>query len=292
MMNFFQITPTELHLNGPNVGFSSVPLDAQATIAGVATFTAIGTASFPYNTVDGSFSFDWYFDGTKARDSSGFTGGGFANLTRLRYIFDIDTDGPLGISTFTVSGLTQDDNDKKVYVIANYIPGPDENIIDYPAESKGSADSRDFSGSTGAVLVTPPQIVINKQPETSVVGSGNTTTFKVEAQMNNGVKSGLSYQWYVDGKPETDRATTIDRAAICISVIDESSPGAQIIADGWTNFRAAHPNRPFFLLQPSGYTPDRLKIPDSYTNDPLAYAPQTVNRDNGNANQTSDWFEM
>ncbi len=87
-MNIFQIIPTELHLNGPNVGFSSVPLNASATITGVATFVAISTATFPYNNVNGSFTFDWYFDGENIKDT----------------VFDptsnasIDTDATAGIS--------------------------------------------------------------------------------------------------------------------------------------------------------------------------------------------------
>ena len=80
--------------------------------------------------------------------------------------------------------------------------------------------------------------------------------------------------------------------AVCISVIDESSPSAQTISSDWNNFRSAYPNRPFWLLQPTGRPVSALKVPSSYTNDPIAYAPQTVNRDNGRVNQASDWFTM
>ncbi len=67
MMNFFQVTPTELHLNGPNVGFSSVPQDVRAS-SGIASFVAIGTATFPYNNTNGDFSFQWYFDDNEVFD--------------------------------------------------------------------------------------------------------------------------------------------------------------------------------------------------------------------------------
>jgi len=70
MINLFQVIPTELHLNGPNVGFSSVPLDATATIEGSATFVAISTVTFPYNNVDGTFAFYWYFDDENIKDIS------------------------------------------------------------------------------------------------------------------------------------------------------------------------------------------------------------------------------
>lgn len=80
--------------------------------------------------------------------------------------------------------------------------------------------------------------------------------------------------------------------AVCISVIDESSPSAGTISSDWNNFRSAWPNRPFWLLQPTGRPVSALKVPSAYTNDPIAYAPQTVNRDNGRVNQASDWFTM
>ena len=105
MMNFFQNIPTELHLNGPNVGFSSVPLDTNATITGVATFTAIGTASFPYNNTGGSYSFDWYFDGKLTKDTA-------IDSTSNA---SIETNGALGISTITINGITGDDDKKKVF---------------------------------------------------------------------------------------------------------------------------------------------------------------------------------
>lgn len=183
MMNFFQITPTELHLNGPNVGFSSVPLDASAAITGVATFTAIGTASFPYNNVNGSYKFDWYYDGVNIKDTADDSN---SNAT-------IETDGVLGISTLTISGLTGSDNKKKVYVITDYIQGPDESIIDYPGEGIGK------STSIQATLTAPPSILITKQPKSAIVGSGNTVTFDIEAEI---VPDGgtIRYQWQLDNE--------------------------------------------------------------------------------------------
>lgn len=196
MMNFFQNIPTELHLNGPNVGFSSVPLDANANIAGVATFTAIGTASFPYNNVNGSFSFDWYFDGKIIKDT-------FLDSTSNA---SIETNGSLGITTMTLSGITGDDDQKKVYVVANYIPGPDESIIDYPGESKGSGDSRDTGDA--AVLSSPPTLVITKQPKSSLIGSGNTAVFEVEAAISPTGPGDISYQWSLEGETLTDGTTS------------------------------------------------------------------------------------
>ena len=182
MMNVFQVIPTELHLNGPNVGFSSVPLDASASITGVATFVAISTASFPYNNVNGSFTFDWYFDNQNIKDIS---------VDGDSRAF-IDTDVALGISTITISGIDGNDDGKSIFVITNYIPGPDENIIDYPAEGIGKSTSRT------ATLTAPPSIEISKQPTSVVIGSGNTATFEVEASVIPG-GGNITYQWQLEG---------------------------------------------------------------------------------------------
>ena len=179
-MNFFQVTPTELHLNGPNVGFSSVPLDANATVTGVATFVAIGTATFPYNNTNGTLSYQWYFDGNEILDTSVNSNSNAAIGTNS------------GISTLTLSGITGDDNNKKIFSVVTYVPGPDEAIIDYPGEGIGK------STSSSATLTSPPFIVVSKQPTSVVIGSGNTASFEVVASVDPGNKN-INYQWNLEG---------------------------------------------------------------------------------------------
>ena len=180
MMNFFQVTPTELHLNGPNVGFSSVPLDANATATGVATFVAIGTATFPYNNVNGTLSYQWYYDDNEILDTSVDSSSNAA----------IDTNS--GISTLTLSGITGNDNNKKIFSVVTYVPGPDEAIIDYPGEGIGR------STSSSATLTSPPTIVVSKQPTSVVIGGGNTASFEVEASVIPG-GGNIDYQWNLEG---------------------------------------------------------------------------------------------
>lgn len=219
-MNFFQNIPTELHLNGPNVGFSSVPQNANATITGVATFTAIGTASFPYNNVNGSFSFDWYFDGKLTKDTA-------IDPTSSA---SVETNGVLGISTITINGITGDDDKKKVFAIVNYVPGPDESIIDYPGEGRGKADSRDDQGTAVAVLTAPPRIQITKQPASSVIGSGNTATFEVEAVIAPG-GGNVTYQWQLEGENLTN-GTTSRR----VQSSGDEFPTMEVTSDAGDNF--------------------------------------------------------
>ena len=227
MMNFFQNIPTELHLNGPNVGFSSLPIDASATITGVATFTAIGTASFPYNNVGGSFSFDWYFDDQIIQDT-------FVDPNSNASIV---TDGSLGISTITISGLTGSDDKKKVYAVVNYVPGPDENIVDYPGEGKGRAISRDQQTAT---LTAPPTIVIRRQPNSVNIGSGNTATFSVDAfisrnlqplQINAQSIPELSYRWQLEGQDLSNG--TISRS---VQNSDSEFPTMTVTSDAGDDF--------------------------------------------------------
>jgi hypothetical protein len=79
----------------------------------------------------------------------------------------------------------------------------------------------------------------------------------------------------------------------CISVIDESAnSSAQSVFDNdWSSFRTNHPDREFWLLDPGGGTAT-LQVPTAYTNDPLAYGPITVNRDEGVVANRSDWFAI
>lgn len=220
MMNFFQNIPTELHLNGPNVGFSSVPLDASATITGVATFTAIGTASFPYNNTGGSYSFDWYYDGKLTKDTA-------IDPTSSA---SIETNDALGISTITLNGITGDDDKKKVFAIVNYVPGPDESIVDYPGEGKGRADSRDDQGTAVAVLTAPPRIQITKQPASSVIGSGNTATFEVEAVIAPG-GGNITYQWQLEGENLTNGTTSRT-----VQSSGDEFPTMEVTSDAGDNF--------------------------------------------------------
>ena len=80
--------------------------------------------------------------------------------------------------------------------------------------------------------------------------------------------------------------------AICISVIDESSPSASIIRADWLDFRSNYPNREFWLLGPLTSYNGSPREPAEYTADPLANGPVPVSVDNGNTSIRSDWFDI
>ena len=83
---------------------------------------------------------------------------------------------------------------------------------------------------------------------------------------------------------------------VCITVIDESSPSAETTRADWLSFRSTFSQRRFYLLDPGGgggFGPNNNnRIPPEFINDPLAFGPIAVARDNGNVGARSDWFTI
>jgi len=78
----------------------------------------------------------------------------------------------------------------------------------------------------------------------------------------------------------------------CISVIDEVSVANFQITSSWESFRTQYANRSFCLLDvPSTLSNDIIFRPPSFYTDPLTTY-SVVNRDNGNINLSSDWFDI
>ena len=191
-MNFFQIIPTELHLNGPNVGFSSIPQDTTGSSVGVATFTGIATANFPYNITNGSFKFQWYINDNEILDTS------LDSTSNASIVSTNDT------SVFTLNGITSDLDKSKVYAKATYVIGADEQIIDYPGEGIGSS----VSSGTPAILTAFPSIIINEQPVGRLIGSGNTADFSIKASIEPSSNISIDYQWQLEGENLSDGTST------------------------------------------------------------------------------------
>jgi hypothetical protein len=81
-------------------------------------------------------------------------------------------------------------------------------------------------------------------------------------------------------------------SAICISVIDESSPSAKSQQADWDLFRKNYPQRKFYLLDPGGRSGFKKKIPAGFNSNNNAFGPIAVNRDDGNTSRISDWFSI
>ena len=78
----------------------------------------------------------------------------------------------------------------------------------------------------------------------------------------------------------------------CITVIDEAenSVSSQLILSDWNNFRLVYPNRIFYILDPGGGSFGY--IPPTFANDPQAFGPIAVNRDEGVVANASNWFNI
>jgi hypothetical protein len=77
------------------------------------------------------------------------------------------------------------------------------------------------------------------------------------------------------------------RYVVCISVIDEDSSNEFFRDDDWAAFRAAWPDRKFFLLKPSPQ-PVPLLTPAGWD----GTGPINVARDGGNAGEATDWYDV
>lgn len=77
------------------------------------------------------------------------------------------------------------------------------------------------------------------------------------------------------------------RYVLCISVIDEDDSNFNRNQD-WATFRAAWPDRKFFLLQPRNPFYDSLQLPAGWD----GVGPIIVARDEGNAANASNWYDL
>jgi hypothetical protein len=300
---------TTLDLNGPFLSFTTQPVGVSSagvgvgsTGGGTATFVGIATATFttvdgtPTNpaTNTGSIAYQWYEEGVGALSNSTYVTG-------------------TATTTLTLSNLiTPTDNQRKFYVEADYIPSAYQSsspVTAGTARSTGNAINEPLNSNTATVTVFP-LITITSQPGVATVTEGFPVNFSVDAVLSDSTFGSLSYQWQFNNQNLSDNALiqgssgktlTITSSPpyagavdgiighpVCISVIDESSPSAEVTRTDWLSFRGNYPNRNFWLLQP-GKTKSELKIPTEYETDSKAFY-RSVNRDNGNISNRSNWF--
>jgi hypothetical protein len=302
---------TTLDLNGPFLSFTTQPVGVSSagvgvgsTGGGTATFVGIATATFttvdgtPTNpaTNTGSIAYQWYEEGVGALSDSTYVTG-------------------TATTTLTLSNLiTPTDNQRKFYVEVDYIPSAYQSsspVTAGTARSTGNAINEPLNSNTASVTVFP-LITITSQPGVATVTEGFPVNFSVDAVLSDSTFGSLSYQWQFNNQNLSDNALiqgssgktlTITASPpyagavdgiighpVCISVIDESSPSAEVTRTDWLSFRGNYPNRNFWLLQPAGErTKSELKIPTEYETDSKAFY-RSVNRDNGNSSNRSNWF--
>lgn len=136
-------------------------------------------------------------------------------------------------------------------------------------------------------IAVSPKWLNGVAPTSGDPNSINSYTFNIIKTSSSTYTVFANVAMYSDTVPVPTSSTRT-----CIAVIDECSVSAATISSDWTTFRTTWPQRPFYLLQPGGPSYGSLKQPASFTADPLAYGPITVNRDNGNPAQASDWYTI
>lgn len=280
--------PTTLKLDGPSLGYLEQVKNAEQDVTGVVTFSGIATATYPSDNVEGTFDFKWYLDDAEL------------NISMTSPDVSIVSVGNSSILTLNNIPLSNDNS--RVYLKTDYVP----------VTGEGNANNQPLQSDTGLIsLVTNIQILT--QPVTQTVASGDDVDYSVVAQLENGEKTGLQYQWYFDGSVKNDSSVagftysgtntdtvniavneniTTGGPAICVSVLGLTLESQSTIDSDWNDFRSNYSQRPFYLLKPTQSDISLLKIPSSYTSDNLAYSPQNINLDSGDPNQISDWYTM
>ena len=296
---------TTLDLNGPILSFIQQPQSRTVGNSLSTTFVGIATAAFPTQSPSnpslstGTLSYRWYAQGFGPLTDGLFLGATLSGTAS---------------TTLTVSNAASPDtNQTNFFLSVDYTPSAYSQPIGSAVTvgtARSTANALNASLSSNiAILTVNPFITIIEQPQDATVVANSKANFSVNAKLSDDRFGSLSYQWQLNNENLSDQTlvqgsrqpnlivTTspsliqpVLSAPVCISVIDESSPTASTIRTDWLSFRANHPNRIFWLLQP-GRTKTDLKIPAEYEADSRANYSQ-VARDNGNTSLRSDWFAI
>jgi len=182
----FRDISTELDLNGPYLTFSTQPSDQSADTGDSISYTGIATNSYgisgtPENI--GTVTYQWYETGVGALSDGGVISGATTN-------------------TLTFSSVTAGTDDSRTfYLQAEFTPA----VVDY--ESGHAVEDPATSNTVGMTIT--PGIEIVAQPVSAQASTNVEQTFTVDAKLTNGSRTGLSYQWYVDGVAETNRTKEV-----------------------------------------------------------------------------------
>ena len=215
--------------------------------------TLVGIATaLPVGT--GSISYQWYESGYgPISTSSTITG--------------------TATTTLTLTELNYNDDGREFYLQASYDASAYGTglITAGTARSTGNALNAPLNSDT-AKLSIGPYIVILQQPVSSTTTINNDARFNVLASIGSSTGAGVP--------------------SPCIAVIDESSPDQVVINQDWVDFREKWPSRAlniFRVARAGGERWGGVKIPST---PPTDYLVTNVKRDNGDVNNTSDWFNL
>ena len=202
MLNFGN-RQTTLDLNGPVLSILQQPSDVSIVNAGVATFVAIGTATFPVQVPanepsnTGILTQRWYVDGF----------GPLSDGVSSTYGFSVTGSAT---TTLTISNATGPANGLNIFMRPDYIHSAYSQPVGTPvtvgtARSTGNGNNEPFD-SSNVVLTVFPTLTIITQPTDATVPAGTIAIFTVEVEVSD--NTSVSYQWYMDGEPLSDDENT------------------------------------------------------------------------------------
>ena len=202
MLNFGN-RQTTLDLNGPILSILQQPTDVSIVNAGVATFVAIGTASFPVQVPanepsnTGILTQRWYVDGF----------GPLSDGVSATYGFSVTGSAT---TTLTISNATGPANGLNIFMRPDYIHSAYSQPVGTAvtvgtARSTGNGNNEPFD-SSNAVLTVFPTLTITNQPTSSTVPAGTIAIFTIEVEVSD--DTAVSYQWYADDEPLSDDENT------------------------------------------------------------------------------------
>ena len=177
--NIWNEIGTTLDLNGPILSFSEQPTGATgigttagATGGGSVSFTGIATG---VSAGTGYISYQWYeVDVGKLSDDT--------------YITGTSSTAVVGSGvTLTLSNLvTPRDNQRKFYVVADYVPSAYQQDQLGIAKSTGNAWNEPLTSGIGTVTVTPLIEIVAQPPQGIQRYVNNNATISVNADLTDG----------------------------------------------------------------------------------------------------------
>lgn len=186
----FRTFQTSLDLNGPILSFSEDPSASNATLAGVATFIGIATASFTNNenaTNSGTISYQWYEGSTALEDGANISGS--------------------GTTTLTLSNLVSpDDNGRSFYLQATYNASAYGTVG--AAKSTGNAVNSPLSSDSATVTVFPT-ISFTTQPDNTTAAIDELAEIRAIPALSDSTFGPIVQNWTRNGTTLSDQGSPV-----------------------------------------------------------------------------------
>lgn len=226
--NFYRDVPTRLDLNGPILSIASHPSASVQCNGGTATFTGLGTATYPTQSPanpavnTGPLSYQWYRVGYGALSNG--------PLVDPNATLPIDEPARAGLGTTSayVSGATTPtltisnvlspaEHNTQYYFTVTHTPSAYGDPGAGAAKSTGNAINTSTLTSNSARLTVYPKLTIETQPVDATALVNTNATFFVVGSLTDYTQGVISYQWSIDGVDVSDGTRQVTSPANVIN---------------------------------------------------------------------------